>query len=295
MHIRETIVVENLARPKGLEQYLLHNRRGFKKERVLLLFHKNWLLLNDAQPNEDDLVKNGDVIKILSPYTSHEKIFAENIPLEIIAETPHWIVINKPSGMACHGGLGTYYGTLLNALAYYYQSTGQTAELENGLVHRLDKHTSGLIVVAKTIEGRELLIPQFREKVALRKYTALVHGIVSADEGTVNVPIGRNPDNHLDIRAYPDGSHGKEAITHYTVLSRNTDTSLLECVLETGRTNQIRIHLQFIGHPIVGDKRYPPLNYEVTEPRLMLHAHLLRFNDESGNPLQFEAAIPFTV
>lgn len=295
MHTRETIVVENLARPKALEQYLLHNRRGFKKERVLLLFHKNWVLLNDEHPSEEHLVKNGDVIKILSPYTSHEKIFAENIPLEIIAETPHWIVINKPSGMACHGGLGTYYGTLLNALAYYYQNTAQTAELENGLVHRLDKHTSGLIVVAKTIEGRELLIPQFREKAALRKYTALVHGVVTTNEDTINVPIGRNPDNHLDIRAYPDGSHGKEAITHYNVISHNTDTTLLECVLETGRTNQIRIHLQFIGHPIVGDKRYPPVYYEVTAPRLMLHAHLLRFNDESGRMKQFEAAIPFAI
>ncbi len=295
MHTRETIVVENLARPKALEQYLLHNRKGFKKERVLLLFHKNWVLLNDEHPSEEHLVKNGDVIKILSPYTSHEKIFAENIPLDIVAETPHWIVINKPPDMACHGGLGTYYGTLLNALAYYYQSTAQTAELENGLVHRLDKHTSGLIVVAKTIEGRELLIPQFREKVALRKYTALVHGVVTINEGTINVPIGRNPDNHLDIKTYPDGSYGKEAITHYNVISHNADTTLLECVLETGRTNQIRIHLQFIGHPIVGDKRYPPANYEVIAPRLMLHAHLLRFNDESGSVKQFEAAIPFAV
>jgi 23S rRNA pseudouridine1911/1915/1917 synthase len=293
MHIRQTITVENLARPKALAEYLLHNQRGFKKERVILLFHKKWVLVNDETPTEEQLIKNGDVIKILSPYTSHEKIFAENIPLDIIEETPHWIVLNKPSGMACHGGLGTYYGTLLNALAYYYQNTHQTVELQNGLVHRLDKHTSGLIAVAKTIEGRELLIPQFRNKIASRKYVALVHGIVADNEGTINIPIGRNPDNHLDIRTYPDGSHGKEAITHYKVLARNNNTTHVECELETGRTNQIRIHLQHIGYPIVGDKRYPPQGFEVTAPRLMLHAYSLTFNDVDGAKKVFQNNPPF--
>lgn len=242
--------------------------------------HKKWVLVNGHPADETVLVNNGDEIKITSPYTTHLKIFPENIPLDIIKETHDWIVINKPSGMACHGGLGSYWGTLLNALAYHYENTGQTVELQNGLVHRLDKHTSGMIVVAKTIKGRELLLPQFRNKTAKRLYTALVHGIVKLDAGTIEVNIGRNPQRHLDIRAFPGGDLGKPAITHYRVLKRTTDTTLLECELETGRTNQIRIHLQYIGHSIVGDKRYPPSGIEVTATRLMLHAHYLEFWDD---------------
>lgn len=289
MNIRYTIPVQNLAKPVALAVFLMHHTKGFKKQNVALLFHKRWVLLNDEIGTENSIVNNGDEIKILTPYTTHAKIFAEDIPLQIVEETPHWLVVNKPTGMACHGGLGSYWGTLLNALVGYYEKTGQTPPLQNGLVHRLDKYTSGLMVVAKTEEGRETLLPQFRNKTAVRKYTALVHGIVEQNEGTINIPIGRNPADHLDIRAYPDGEHGKTAITHYKVLQRLATTTLLECVLETGRTNQIRIHMQYIGHSIVGDKRYPPpQGLDTSAARLMLHAYYLIFDDLDGQKKVFE-------
>lgn len=293
MNVLQTINITGLKQPLPLPQYIMHRVKGYNKQKVELLLHKNWVLVNNAPVTQNTLVHNGDELKILSPYTQHAKIFAENIPLDIVDETPNYIVINKPSGMACHGGLGSYWGTLLNALAYHYQATGQTVELQNGLVHRLDKHTSGLMVVAKTIAGREMLLPQFKDKIAQRKYTALVHGIVETNEGTINIPIGRNPSNHLDIRAYPDSSHGKEAITHYSVVARYNNTTQLQCVLETGRTNQIRIHLQYIGHSIVGDKRYPPVDAEVTANRLMLHAHYLSFNSLANNLLEYTCPAPF--
>lgn len=294
MNILKTFHVKNLKQPIPLPRYLMHNQRGYNKQKVSLLMHKKWVLVNDVASGEDAMVKNGDEIKITSPYTIHDKIIAEDIPLEILCETPHWLVVNKPAGMACHGGLGSYWGTLLNALSHHFKVTGQHDVLKNGLVHRLDKHTSGLMVIAKTKVALDFLSAQFKHKTAGRKYHALVYGNVGPGEGTINIPIGRNPKNHLDIRAYPDESHGKTAITHYKVIKRLDGFTLLECVLETGRTNQIRIHLQYIGHSIVGDKRYPPAGgATVQAERMLLHAYLLEFKDLDGGLKSFMAGEEF--
>ncbi len=294
MNILKTISISGLKQPLPLPQYLLHHVKGYNKQKVQMLMHKKWVTVNNIPSGEDAVVKNGDVLQITSPYTTHQKVFAEDIPLEILEENEDWLVVNKPPKMACHGGLGNYHGTLLNALAYHYQNTNQTPELNNGLVHRLDKETSGLMVVAKTKKGLDFLSPQFQNKTAKRKYIAKVHGIISPQKGTINVPIGRHPHEELTIMANPPQNTGKEAITHYKVLEQNKNHSIVECELETGRTNQIRIHLQYIGHSIVGDKRYPPINgVDESAERMMLHAHQLIFNSFSGEIKTYKCPAPF--
>lgn len=295
MNVLQTIQIEGLKHPKPLPEYVMHHIKGYNKQKVQMLMHKKWALVNGIEGDEQTLVQNGDELKIISPYTQHEKIFAENIPLEILEENEDWLVVNKPPKMACHGGLGNYKGTLLNALAYHYENTNQQPELNNGLVHRLDKETSGLMVVAKTKKGLDFLSPQFQNKTAKRKYIAKVHGKVSPLQGTINVPIGRHPNEELTIMANPPGDAGKEAITHYKVLEQEDSYSIVECELETGRTNQIRIHMQHIGHSIVGDKRYPPLS-EVDENavRMMLHAYYLEFESNDTKQLHFESKSLFS-
>lgn len=294
MNILKTISINGLKQTLPLPQYLLHHVKGYNKQKVQMLMHKKWVTVNGIPCGEDAMVKNGDELQITSPYTTHQKIFAENIPLEILEENEDWLVVNKPSKMACHGGLGNYHGTLLNALAYHYETTHQNPELNNGLVHRLDKETSGLMVVAKTKKGLDFLSPQFQNKTAKRKYIAKVHGIVSPQKGTINVPIGRHPDEELTIMANPPRNAGKEAITHYTVLQQDGNYTIVECELETGRTNQIRIHLQYIGHSIVGDKRYPPINgVDENAERMMLHAHQLTFNNLSGELKAYNCPAPY--
>ncbi len=294
MNVLKTIQVEGLKQPKPLPEYVMHHVKGYNKQKVQVLMHKKWVLINDIPSDASTMVFNGDELKITSPYTQHQKIFAENISLEILKENKDWLVVNKPPKMACHGGLGNYKGTLLNALAFHYQNTNQTPELNNGLVHRLDKETSGLMVVAKNKKGLAFLAPQFQNKTAKRKYIAKVHGKVSPTEGTISVPIGRHPDEELTIMANPPDNAGKEAITHYKVLEQTNEFSIVECELETGRTNQIRIHLQHIGYSIVGDKRYPPpFGIDETIERMMLHAYYLEFESPENQTLKFKSATPF--
>lgn len=294
MNVLQTIQIDGLKHPKPLPEYIMHHVKGYNKQKVQMLMYKKWALVNGVEGDGQTLVQNGDELKIVSPYTQHEKIFAENIPLEILEENGDWLVINKPPKMACHGGLGNYHGTLLNALAYHYEITNLKPELNNGLVHRLDKETSGLMVVAKTKKGLDFLSPQFQNKIAKRKYIAKVHGKVSPQKGTINVPIGRHPDEELTIMANPPQGAGKEAITHYKVLEQDDNFSLVECELETGRTNQIRIHMQHIGYSIVGDKRYPPPSgVDETAERMLLHAYYLEFLNAKNQPINFTSTIPF--
>lgn len=294
MNVLKTIQVKGLKQPKPLSEFIMHHVKGYNKQKVQVLMHKKWVLINDEASDATAMVANGDELKITSPYTQHEKIFAENIPLEILEETEDWLVVNKPPKMACHGGLGNYHGTLLNALAFHYESTNQSPELNNGLVHRLDKETSGLMVVAKTKKGLDFLSPQFQDKTAKRKYIAKVHGKVMPLEGTINIPIGRHPDEELTIMANPPGDTGKEAITHYKVLEQSEEYSMVECELETGRTNQIRIHMQHVGHSIVGDKRYPPLaGVDENAERMLLHAYYLEFQNSDNQLQSFENMAKF--
>jgi 23S rRNA pseudouridine1911/1915/1917 synthase len=192
-------------------------------------------------------------------YPKHElKIIPENIPLNIVYEDDQLIVINKPAGLVVHPGHGNYTGTLVNALAWYFKDLPlfNTTDPRPGLVHRIDKDTSGLLVVAKTELAKTSLAMQFFDKTTERKYLALVWGSVKDDSGTITGNIGRSPKNRQIFMVFPEGDHGKHAVTHYKVLRRIGYVTLVECQLETGRTHQIRVHMKYINHPIFNDANY---------------------------------------
>ena len=186
------------------------------------------------------------------------EIIPEDIPLNIVYEDEDLLVVNKPAGLVVHPGHGNYTGTLVNALAYYLKDDPMydPSDPRLGLVHRIDKDTSGLLVVAKRPEAKSDLGLQFFNKTTKRKYRALVWGIVKEDEGRIEGNIGRDPRDRMQMTVFPDGDQGKHAVTHYTVLERLGYVTLVECRLETGRTHQIRVHMKHIGHTLFNDERY---------------------------------------
>ena len=237
----------------------------------------------------------------------------EKLPLNIVYEDEEVMVINKPAGMVVHPGSGNFTGTLLNGVAYYLQQKNPSLNADTlarfGLVHRIDKNTSGLLVLAKTEKSLSTLAKQFFDHTVKRKYIALVWGNVEKDSGTVVAHIGRNQRYRKLFEAYPEGEHGKDAITHYRVLERLNYVSLIECVLETGRTHQIRVHMKHIGHPLFnddfygGDKivkgtvfsKYKQFvdNCFAICPRQALHAKTLGFiHPVTGKEMNFEAELP---
>ena len=240
------------------------------------------------------------------------EIIPENIPLNIIYEDNDLLVVNKPAGLVVHPGHGNYTGTLLNALAYYLKDNPEydPSDPRLGLVHRIDKDTSGLLVVAKKPEAKSHLGLQFFNKTTQRKYHALVWGIVQENEGTIEGNIGRSLKDRLQMVVFPEGDHGKTAITHYKVLERLGYVTLVECRLETGRTHQIRAHMKYIGHILFNDARYGGdqilkgttftkykqfvQNCFAVCPRQALHAKTLGFvHPTTGEEMFFDSEIPF--
>ena len=236
-------------------------------------------------------------------------LVGEDIPLDIVYEDDALVVVNKAAGMVVHPGHGNYNGTLLNALLYHFESLPLNANDRPGLVHRIDKDTSGLLVVAKTEKAMTHLAKQFFDKTSQRSYYALVWGDVKDDTGTIEGHIGRDPKNRQLMTVFPDGDQGKEAITHYEVVERFGYTTLVRCRLETGRTHQIRAHMKHIGHTLFGDARYGGDNIlkgtTFTKykqfvdncfkllPRQALHAQTLGFvHPISGKSMSFEAPLP---
>jgi 23S rRNA pseudouridine1911/1915/1917 synthase len=236
-------------------------------------------------------------------------LIAEEMPLNIIYEDKSLLVINKPPGIVVHPGHGNYNGTLLNGLIHYFKNLPSNEDGRPGLVHRIDKDTSGLLVIAKTEFSMTNLAKQFYLKSSKRKYHALVWGSVQNDEGTINENLARDPKNRLIMSVPEDKELGKNAITHYKVLERFNYVTLLECQLETGRTHQIRAHMKFIGHPIFNDKRYGGdkilkgtifnkykqfvQNCFKILPRQALHAKTLGFlHPKSNKEISFESDLP---
>ena len=240
------------------------------------------------------------------------EIIPEEIPLNIVYEDNDLLVVNKPAGMVVHPGHGHFKGTLVNALAFHLGiSQGPDAQDERMgvLVHRIDKDTSGLLVVAKNDEAQLDLAKQFFVHSIERKYVAVVWGNITEDEGTIEGNIGRDPADRLRFKVFPDGSQGKTAITHYRVLERFGFVTVVECVLETGRTHQIRVHMNYIGHPLFNDDRYDGNQirkgtiyakytrfirncFEIL-PRQALHAKTLGFiHPRTGKPIRFDSPLP---
>ncbi|MEC8884236.1 MAG: RluA family pseudouridine synthase, partial [Bacteroidota bacterium] len=266
--------------------------------------------VNGAVVKQNHKVKANDVVRVLFEHPPYEFLLTpEDIPLDIVYEDDTLLVVNKPAGMVVHPGHGNYSGTLINALIYHFDNLPENSSGRPGLVHRIDKDTSGLLVVAKTEEAMTHLAKQFFDKTSEREYIAIVWGNVEEDQGTVEGHIGRHPKNRMQNTVYEDGDQGKEAVTHYKVLERLGYVTKISCKLETGRTHQIRVHMKHIGHTLFNDERYGGdvilkgttftkykqfvENCFKVLPRQALHAKTLGFeHPKTGEWLRFDSAIP---
>lgn len=242
-----------------IDKFLSVRIEGISRNRIQQAADAECILVNDVPVKASYKVKPLDVISVVMDRPRRElAILPEDIPLNIAYEDETVMVINKPAGMVVHPGHGNYTGTLVNAVAFHLHRDN-IKELDDprlGLVHRIDKDTSGLLLVAKTPEAKTHLSAQFFNKETKRLYVALVWGNVAEDEGTIEGNIGRDPRDRMVMRVFPDGEQGKPAVTHYRVLERFGYVTLVECRLETGRTHQIRVHMKQIGHPLFNDERY---------------------------------------
>ena len=256
-HFRMT--VDSGQAPLRIDKYLSDHLRDTSRHRVQLAIEADYVRVGDKVVKANYKVRPLDVITLMMPYRRRGiEIKPEPIPLDIVYEDDDLMVINKPAGLVVHPGHGNYSGTLVNALAYYLGRQPEASE--DGrmglLVHRIDKDTSGLLVVAKDDAAQIDLARQFFHHSIERRYWALVWGNIAEDEGTINAPIGRDPNDRLRFRVCADETLGKHAVTHYRVLERFGYVTLVECRLETGRTHQIRVHMNHIGHPLFNDARY---------------------------------------
>lgn len=236
-------------------------------------------------------VRTGDVIRIEIPLTDSEALpTPENIPLEIVYEDSELAVINKPKGMVVHPAPGNESGTLVNALLYYFTKLSNSDAARPGIVHRIDKLTSGLLVVAKTDAAHEALAKQFQDHSAHREYVCLVHGNLKEDEGTIDAPIGRHP---VDRKRMAVVENGRSAVTHWHVLERFGSITLLDVALKTGRTHQIRVHMAYQKHPIVGDEVYGSPAPKLKLNGQALHGYRLTFvHPKTGETMSFTAPVP---
>lgn len=242
-----------------IDKFLANRLNNASRSRLQTAADSGNILVNKIPVKSSYKVKPGDEISIVMDFPRRElKIIPENIPLNIVYEDDSLLVINKPAGLVVHPGHGNYSGTLVNGLAYHFKELPlfNSNDPRPGLIHRIDKNTSGLLVIAKTIEAKVNLSLQFFEKTTKRKYIALVWGNLEKEEGTIVGNIGRSPKNRQVFTVFQDGESGKHAVTHYKVLERLGYVNLVECRLETGRTHQIRVHMKYIGHPLFNDDNY---------------------------------------
>ncbi len=237
-------------------------------------------------------LKQNNRVEIEIPAAEPLKVEPENIPIDIVYEDDDLIVVNKPQGMVVHPAVGNYHGTLVNALLYHCKNLSSiNGIIRPGIVHRIDKDTSGLLVVAKNDKAHHHLAEQLKAHTMLRIYTALVYGNLKEDEGIISAPIGRHPTDRLKMAVVK--GKGKDAVTHFRVLKRFGDYTLVEAKLETGRTHQIRVHFSFIQRPLVGDLVYGPKKQKFHLAGQALHARTLGFvHPTEGKFLKFEADLP---
>ncbi len=237
-----------------IDKFLMARIENASRNKIQIAAKAGNILVNDKAVKSNYRIKPLDVISIVMPHPPREiEIIAQDLPLDVFYEDSDIIVINKKPGMVVHPGYGNYSGTLVNALAWHFKDQ---PEVKPYLVHRIDKDTSGIILVAKSELAQTRLAKEFFDHTINRKYIALVWGDVAEDEGTVTGHIGRSAKDRRQMMVYMDGSIGKHAITHYKVIQRFGYVTLIECVLETGRTHQIRAHMRFLGHPLFNDERY---------------------------------------
>lgn len=273
-----------------LDKYLADKIPDLSRTRIKELVQNNDILVNGEKQKVSYKVSSGDVITVTVPPLKPLNLEPENIPLDIIYEDDDVIVVNKPQGMVVHPSAGHPDHTLVNALLYHTKDLADSPEgFRPGIVHRIDKDTSGLLMIAKNAKARESLEKQLAEKSNKRLYWAIVHGNFSEEMGTIDAPIGRNPKDRKKM-AVVEG--GKDAVTHFKVLEQYQGYSLIECKLETGRTHQIRVHMDYIGHPVAGDPLYGPRK-TLKGNGQFLHARVLGFvQPTSGEWLEFSVEPP---
>ena len=274
-----------------LDKYIGEEVEDISRSFAANLIKDGKIIVNNHVVDKKSKLNTGDIIEIELPEPEELDVVPENIPLDIVYEDDDLLVVNKPQGMVVHPAPGNYTGTLVNALLYHCGSSLSAINgvVRPGIVHRIDKDTSGLLVVAKNNNAHIKLSEQIKDKKALRKYWALVNGKVK-ENGTVNAPIARSPKDRKKMAISPGG---REAITHYNVLDVFDGYTLCECILETGRTHQIRVHMASIGHSVVGDKTYGIKKEKFNLNGQLLHAKTLGFvHPVTGKQMLFECDIP---
>jgi len=252
-------VAQKGQQPLRVDKYLMNYIENATRSKIQQAAKDGNIYVNDVTVKSNYKVKPNDVVRVLFEHPPYEFLLVpEDIPLTIVYEDDALLVVNKPAGMVVHPGHGNYSGTLINALTFHFDNLPNNSSNRPGLVHRIDKDTSGLLVVAKTEEAMTHLAKQFFDKTSEREYIALVWGDVKEDQGTIEGAIGRHPKNRLQNTVFigDDAHKGKPAVTHYKVLERFGYVTLVSCKLETGRTHQIRVHLKHIGHTLFNDERY---------------------------------------
>jgi len=243
--------------PLRVDKFLMNFIENATRNKIQQAVKAGNVLVNDAIVKSNHKVKPNDVVRVVLAHPPHENLLvAEDIPIDIIYEDDALMVVNKAAGMVVHPGHGNYSGTLVNGLIYHIENLPKNSNERPGLVHRIDKDTSGLLVVAKTEFAMANLAKQFYDRTTERLYLALVWGNVEEEEGIIEGNIGRSLKNRLQMHVFPDGDFGKHAVTHYKIVERFSYVTLVECKLETGRTHQIRAHFKYIGHPLFNDARY---------------------------------------
>ena len=296
--------------PLRVDKFLMNFIENATRNKIQQAAKAGNILVNDIAVKSSYKVKANDIIRVVLAYPPAENLLvAEDIPLNIIYEDDAVIVVNKPAGMVVHPGHGNYTGTLVNGLIHHIENLPTNSNERPGLVHRIDKDTSGLLVVAKTEFAMANLSRQFFDRATERLYYALVWGNIDEDEGRIEGNIGRSLKNRLQMAVFPDGEFGKHAVTHFKVLERLTYVTLVQCKLETGRTHQIRAHFKHIGHTLFNDERYGGddilkgttftkykqfvHNCFKVLPRQALHAKTLGFtHPTTGEFMKFNTEIP---
>lgn len=287
----EKFIITDLDVNKRLDVFLTEKIEGKSRSYIQEVIDKEAVKVNNKIKKSNYKLKLQDEVLVEVPESVELEVEAENIPINIIYEDKDVIVINKPQEMVVHPAPGNYSGTLVNALLYHCKDlSGINGVIRPGIVHRIDKDTSGILVIAKNDNAHNKLSEQLKEHTMTRTYLALVEGNIKVDEGTVNAPIGRHRIDRIKMAIVKDG---REAVTHFRVLERFGDYTLVQCNLETGRTHQIRVHMAHIGHPLVGDAVYGYKKQKFNLKGQVLHAKVLGFiHPTTGEYIEFDSEVP---
>lgn len=288
--MKEVFIIEEDSVGKRLDIFLSEMLKDLTRSQIKKSIEEGLTLVNDKSTKSGKTLKLGDVV-FFESLEVDISVEPENIPLSIVYEDEDLAVINKPQGMTVHPAPGNYTGTLVNALLYHFKNISNIGgNIRPGIVHRIDKDTSGLLVVAKNNKAHLCLAKQIAEKTCKRTYWALVEGVLKTEKGTINKPIGRSLSDRKKMAIV---FNGKSAITHYSVIEKFKDATLVEFNLETGRTHQIRVHSKELGHPIIGDKTYGFKNQRFNLGGQLLHAYKLKLiHPTTKKKMEFEAPLP---